>query len=281
MALDFESKLNRVPVSVVIPCYRCADTIERAVESVIAQTASPAEVWLVEDGSGDDGRTLAVLHELRQRHSGEVSIEVISLGKNFGCAVARNTGWDASTQPYIAFLDADDSWHPKKLEIQHSWMRDRPEVAMTGHDWIWVRSEHPDPGLSQGQRAWHVSRRQQLLSNRFLTPTVMLRRELSYRFAKKELDSDGELWLRIVLDGHSAWRLDQSLVYLYKAPFGHSGLSGNLWQVQKAVLNTYWRQVREGRLGLMAFALLVPWLLAKHLRRLVISGVRAKGLLLV
>ena len=111
MALDFESKLNRVPVSVVIPCYRCADTIERAVESVIAQTASPAEVWLVEDGSGDDGRTLAVLHELRQRHSGEVSIEVISLGKNFGCAVARNTGWDASPQLYIAFLDADDAWH--------------------------------------------------------------------------------------------------------------------------------------------------------------------------
>ena len=107
----------------------------------------------------------------------------------------------------------------------------------------------------------------------------MLRRDLSYRFAKKELDSDGELWLRIVLDGHSAWRLGQSLVYLYKAPFGQSGLSGNLWQVQKAVLNSYWRQVREGRLGLTVFALLVPWLLAKHLRRLVIAGVRARGLL--
>ena len=60
---------NTVPVSVVIPCYSCAGTIGRAVESVVAQTALPAEVWLVEDGSPDDGRTLATLHQLQQHHS--------------------------------------------------------------------------------------------------------------------------------------------------------------------------------------------------------------------
>ena len=54
------------PVSVVIPCYRCASTIQRAIQSVIAQILKPAEVILVDDASGDE--TLAVLKEFEQQH---------------------------------------------------------------------------------------------------------------------------------------------------------------------------------------------------------------------
>ncbi len=83
MSTDFEAKLNRVPVSVVIPCYRCADTIERAMESVMAQTVAPTEVRLVEDGSGDDGRTLAMLYIIRQDW---LKLQVLSgrLARQFG-----------------------------------------------------------------------------------------------------------------------------------------------------------------------------------------------------
>lgn len=280
--LDFEADVNIALVSVVIPCYCCADTIERAVESVMAQTMLPTEVWLVEDDSGDGGRTLAKLRQIQRCYNETVNIEVIPLLMNSGPAGARNAGWDASTQPYIAFLDADDAWHPQKLEIQYCWMRDHPNVAMTGHDWLWVQSSKPNHVLETGLRAQQVSRRKQLFSNRFLTPTVMLCRELSYRFPEgKKRDEDGELFLSIVLDGHSAWRLELPLTYLYKAPFGESGLSGDLWEVQKAVLGTYWHQVREGRLTFKVFVLLVPWLLAKHLRRLVIATARRRGLSLV
>ncbi|MHB1099234.1 MAG: glycosyltransferase family 2 protein, partial [Burkholderiales bacterium] len=111
--------LAKVPVSVIIPCYRCAETIARAVDSVLKQTLPPEEILLVEDCSGDDGNTLAVLHSLQQNNP---FIRVIPLAKNGGPAAARNAGWDAAKQPYIAFLDADDAWHPKKLEIQYSWM---------------------------------------------------------------------------------------------------------------------------------------------------------------
>ncbi len=55
------------PVSVIIPCYRCASTIQRAVQSVSNQTQKPVEVILVDDASGDD--TLAALHELAQQNS--------------------------------------------------------------------------------------------------------------------------------------------------------------------------------------------------------------------
>ncbi|HEX7588324.1 MAG TPA: glycosyltransferase, partial [Anaerolineae bacterium] len=63
-------------VSVVIPCYRCAENIARAVESVVRQTLSPAEVILVDDGSGDD--TLATLRALQTRY-GLAWIKVIAL----------------------------------------------------------------------------------------------------------------------------------------------------------------------------------------------------------
>jgi len=55
------------PVSVIIPCYRCASTIQGAVQSVSNQTQKPVEVILVDDASGDD--TLAALHELAQQNS--------------------------------------------------------------------------------------------------------------------------------------------------------------------------------------------------------------------
>lgn len=58
---------NAAPVSVVVPCFRCAATIDDAIASVAAQTLRPAEILLVEDGSGDD--TLAALHRLAAAHA--------------------------------------------------------------------------------------------------------------------------------------------------------------------------------------------------------------------
>lgn len=122
-----------VPVSVVVPCYCCEGTIERAVDSVMKQTALPAEVLLVDDASPDQGRTLNKLRQLQGRFRDKTHIEVIALKNNGGPSVARNAGWEAATQPYIAFLDADDAWHPQKLEIQYEWMKEYSEVVLTGH----------------------------------------------------------------------------------------------------------------------------------------------------
>ena len=77
------------PVSVVIPCYRCAATIKRAVQSVLAQTVLPAEIILVDDFSDDAGQTLGALHEM-QRLDARLPIRLISLRQNGGPGTARN-----------------------------------------------------------------------------------------------------------------------------------------------------------------------------------------------
>jgi glycosyltransferase involved in cell wall biosynthesis len=92
---------------------------------VLAQTVLPAEIILVDDFSDDAGVTLAVLHDL-QRLDALLPIRLIFMSQNGGPGTARNAAWDISVQKYIAFLDADDIWDPKKIEIQWGWMSMHP-----------------------------------------------------------------------------------------------------------------------------------------------------------
>ena len=121
-----------LPVSVIIPCYRCAVTIERAVDSVLNQTQVPEEIILVDDFSDDGSATISYLKNLKQKYQ-KFNIQILSLEKNQGPGSARNEAWKIASQPYIAFLDADDSWYPNKLELQYSWMKSHPEVLLTAH----------------------------------------------------------------------------------------------------------------------------------------------------
>jgi len=261
------------PVSAVIPCYCCSETIERAVGSIINQTQLPVEIWLVDDASPDDGCTLNKLYELKARYTDMVQIEIIKLPVNGGPSVARNAGWEAATQPYIAFLDADDAWHPQKLEVQYGWMKEHPEIALTGHKCLWLKEDsfpqsgEPLPKVEE----FHVRRITKLsllFSNRFSTPSVMLKNDLPFRFEpQKRHSEDYLLWLQITLSGYQCAFLDLPLAYLYKAPYGEGGLSADLWKMEKGQLDTYYRVYKEGYINLFAWLFLVLFSLAKFCRR--------------
>lgn len=257
-----------LPVSVIIPCYECTNTIERALVSVASQSYRPAELIIVDDASNDF--TLQKLFELKKRY-GEEWIKVIPLERNYGPAVARNVGWEAATKKYLAFLDADDAWHPRKIEIQYAWMTSHPEVVLTGHRCLIIGSKVADPRLPQNWSAFRVRPFHLLISNKFLTRSVMLLKELPYRFNKdKRYSEDYLLWLEIVLNGNIAWYLDLPMGYSYKAPFGEGGLSGSLLNIEKGELDTYRRLYRQGLLSGFLMPCLTIFSLAKHLRRLAI-----------
>lgn len=261
-----------IPVSVIIPCYRCISTIGRALDSVINQTRLPAEVVLVDDASCDG--TLDKLYALQSFH-GDNFIKIIPLSRNYGPSEARNIGWDMANQPYIAFLDADDAWHPRKLEIQFEWMSEHPEVALTGHPCLKITNGVMPLILPVKWRSSHSSPWNLLLSNRFLTPSVMLHRDLPFRFdPEKRYSEDYLLWLKIVLSGHLAYVLDLPLAYLYKAHYGDGGLSENLWAMEKGELTNY-KQLRDERMiSNVAYCFLISSSLAKFLRRLILTVAR-------
>jgi len=95
-------------VSVVLPTYNRASTLQRAIDSVLNQTFSDLELIVVDDGSTDATRGVVASYK------GHSNVHVIAT-PHTGCAAARNIGIRASRGRYVAFQDSDDEWEPNKL----------------------------------------------------------------------------------------------------------------------------------------------------------------------
>lgn len=260
---------GRAPVSVVIPCFCCGTTIGRALASVAAQTVLPFEVVLVEDASPDGGRTLDELHSLAARYGNIFQLKIIQLKENGGAGSARNRAWEAASQPYIAFLDADDAWHPQKIEYQFGWMAQHPAYGLVGHAHMRCDAgRHAWPELLPGSWFFPVSKTRALLSNPFATPTVMLKRDLPFRFKEgKRHAEDYLLWLQVVHSGEGVACINQSLTASFKKDYGDGGLSADLWRMEMGELDTYWQVCREKRGGFIQFPVLLLYSFTKYLRR--------------
>lgn len=260
------TSLKTAPVSVVIPCYRCAGTIDRAVLSVARQTLRPYEVILVDDGSGDG--TAATLQRLESQYPGWV--RVVLMPENCGVASARNLGWEFATQPYIAFLDSDDVWHPLKVEIQYGYMSSHPDVVLCGHASRTLDDPQELPNWEAYIPQAHViSKWGMLLSNRFITPSVMLRRDITFRFDEGQRHmEDHLLWSKIICAGQKVVKLDSELAATYKYAFGVSGLSGQSHQMHQADIMNYQKLSRLEMLGRFSSIGLMCFSWIKYVRRL-------------
>jgi glycosyltransferase involved in cell wall biosynthesis len=266
---------NYADVSVIVPCYRCKKSIERAVESIVDQSVQPGEVILVEDYS-DDG-TLEVLHRLRNKYGDW--LKIIQLPMNSGVAAARNAGWNAALHSHVAFLDADDAWHPRKLEIQYQYMRDHPEVVLCGHAHRFVKDDNAIPNwtVADAPVAKPVSKLHMLISNRFITPSVMVKRDIPFRFAEgKRYMEDHLLWMQVACAGFPVVKISSELAAIYKFPYGMGGLSGQYRDMHAAELDNYRQLGDEGQISTVAMLFLTGLARLKYLkRRIVVSLLRA------
>lgn len=105
-------------ISVLIPAYNVRAFVAEAVNSVLAQTYSPAEIIVFDDGSSDD--TYRVLQGFGD--------QITLLGpKRLGVVGAKNLLVSQAQYPWIAFHDADDIWTPDKLEKQVAFLQDNPQ----------------------------------------------------------------------------------------------------------------------------------------------------------
>ena len=260
-------------VTVVVPCYRCASSVGRAVRSAFEQTRRPLELIAVDDASDD---TTPEVLEALQRECGVDWLRVIRLEDNLGPSVARNTGWEAARGEYVAFLDADDSWFPNKIERQLKFMRAHPEYIATGHR-AQYRQMVATTGSesSAGQTYREISRCRMLLKNPMVTPSLMVRRECGIRFhAQSRYMEDHRFLQDLVFTGSRVARLDEVLAFIPKHAFGDAGLSAQLWGMERAELNNYLALRKAGHIGFTAHNLLALYSLVKFVRRLATIGVR-------
>jgi glycosyltransferase involved in cell wall biosynthesis len=265
---------NCAPISVVIPCFNCRTTIERAVDSVFNQTLRPTEIVLVDDHSTDG--TGAFIQSLAQTYPSGW-IRVILLENNVGPGAARNFGWATVRQPYIAFLDSDDSWHPRKIEIQYGWMHNHPDAAITGHPVAELSGEKSVCSIPLGEllEPCRVSRARVLFSNRFTPSSIVMRTNCSARFDEmKRHAEDYFMLLEILLvDAGRCYLFSVPLSYVYKAQFGaKTGLSAQLWMIQKGEQDNYHRFWKRGLISDVEWMCFSALSAVKYVRRCLMSG---------
>ena len=184
---------SNATISVVIPCFNSAETIERALRSVEHQTLKAHEVLIVDDASTDN----TVLLIEQYSCSSVLNIRVIKQPANGGPSVARNAAWDVATGEYIAFLDADDQWHPQKLEFQVIALGLFQDASMCTTGYVfnsqpsrWEPIEHSDITY-QRNSFWKYA-----IANRSATPTVMFRRTVTLRYPTDQRHAE-DYYLRL------------------------------------------------------------------------------------
>lgn len=182
-------------VSVIIPTYNRAPMVVEAVASVLAQGYPDMEVLVVDDGSNDDTwQRLEVF--------GERIIRIQQ--KNQGVAAARNTGLARATGDFIAFLDSDDLWHQRKLEIQVAYLAAHPEVGLVA---CHARPLHAAPQCVRTMPdagdivCTPITCASAVLRSRFATSTVLVRRSCLDAVGSFDttlaVSEDRDLWVRI------------------------------------------------------------------------------------
>lgn len=111
---------KKIDVSVILPVYNGAKTLDFCITSVIRQSIENLELIIVDDCSLDNSRTIANRYAKK-----DPRIKLIRLDKNSGGpALPRNKGIENAQGSTIAFIDCDDVWHPKKIEIQLALMNE-------------------------------------------------------------------------------------------------------------------------------------------------------------
>ena len=203
---------NSLPaVSVVVASYNAVDFLEEAVRSVLSQTLPDIEVIVVDDGSEDATPQLAA------RFADDGRVRWVRQ-ENQGQASAKNRGISLARAPIVGFCDADDAWHPRKLEWQLP-LFERPEVGV-----VYSREQRfvdrpegrvPVPGSDETPHRGRVT--EPLFIENFVPfGTALVRRgcleECGGFDESHRMGIDWDLWLRISLR-HEFDFTDQTTYY--------------------------------------------------------------------
>jgi hypothetical protein len=151
-------------------------------------------------------------------------------------------------------------------------MANHPEISLSGHTHKVIKQPEKLPNWEVGK--WHVkplSKLIMLMSNRLITPSVMLKREDRLRFlnGKRHVD-DHLLWLEMLCEKHKIVKLSAELVAVYKPLYGATGLSSQLWLMEKGELENYAHLYNNNCINLVQWLGLTLYSLLKYVRRLII-----------
>ena len=196
-------------ISVVIPTYNRRQTIGRSIDSILNQTLFPSEIIVVDDGS-TDGTSDYI-------QSNFPSIRLLQQS-NKGVSSARNMGIRSSNSDWVALLDSDDEWFPKKLEKQVMTLSQNLDIKFCHTEEIWIRN-----GVRVNQMKKHQKYGGHIFNKcldmcRISPSSVLFHRsildDVGYFDKDQKVCEDYDLWLRITAK-YPVLYIDESLIKKY------------------------------------------------------------------
>ncbi len=194
-------------ISVIIPSFNREKTVVRAINSVLEQNYPNIELIVVDDGSSDNTATI-----LKKKYLKSL---ILLEQTNQGVSSARNRGVEQSSGKWIAFLDSDDYWHPKKLAYQIQALELLPDLKILQTQEIWIRNgRRVNPRIKHKKpKGWIFNKSLKLCC---ISPSsVLIEKALFCDAGGFDEDllacEDYDLWLRITAN-HPVGLVDQLLL---------------------------------------------------------------------
>lgn len=207
---------QRPLVSVIMPAYGCAGTIEKAINSALAQKVL-LEVLVINDQSPDE------LDQVMTRYEKEPRVRYLKNEKNTGAAASRNRGIRLARGAYIAFLDSDDWWEEGKLKKQLKRMQEEDVVlCSTGRELVSPEGELTGRVIGVKEK---ITYRSLLFHNCINCSSVLLRADVAREFPMEHEDSheDYLMWLGILKKYKRAAAVNEPLLKYRLTSKGKSG----------------------------------------------------------
>lgn len=223
--------MNEPLVSIITPVYNAAKFLSETIKSVQNQTYINWELLLVDDCSKDNSAD--IIKEFQKK---DKRVKYIKLEKNSGASVSRNTGIKSAKGRFIAFVDSDDIWKPKKLEIQiHYMLNENLGFTFTSYRYM------KENGIRTNKIAKAPNKIDYngLLKNTIIgCSTVVIDRNIigDFKMPLVRRGQDTATWLQILRNEKYAYGIEDDLVN-YRL-VGDS-LSSNKIKSLKRTWNTY------------------------------------------
>ncbi|NRA85274.1 MAG: glycosyltransferase [Gammaproteobacteria bacterium] len=245
--INHHDEISKPVVSIIIPTKNCLSFLPLAIKSIQNQSVEPIEIIIIDDDSTDDSWKYLTLAAACDKRIRPFKIT------NGGVAKARNYGLDKAQGQYIAFLDADDYWLPRKLNKQLAFHEKHSEVTLSFCNYVHI--DERNKAIAVCFDYWPLFNRYinkykkigyQIISkqgaamiyaeNVVGTSGVLLNTKAISSQVKfdEELTSaeDWDLWLKIALTGPIGFTTSVDLVYLMRKDSESEKVKIRLLQIQ-------------------------------------------------
>jgi glycosyltransferase involved in cell wall biosynthesis len=225
-------------ISVIIPTYNRAETLPRALDSVLSQTLQADEILVIDDGSTDETHSLVTACYPQCRYLSQ---------PNQGVSSARNLGISQASGDWIALLDSDDAWLPDKLQRQATALKQKSGYRLCHTEEIWIRN-----GIRVNAMKKHTKQGGRIFRHCLPLCVISPSSALLHRSLFEEVGlfdtslpacEDYDLWLRICAR-EAVLFLEQPLIVKYG---GHSDqLSRRHWGMDRFRIEALEKIINSG-----------------------------------